>query len=611
MMKSDVRKFFLFIIVFIIFLLASISPVYSQWTISLNPMLVPVELSPGDKVAVSFMLINESTTAKPAQFKVYPSDVIEDRSGSYKPIKKGPSSYSAANWITIEESSQFELGPMEGREILAIISVPRGVYGGKYAAVVFELIPEEAPLGERLGGTVFSQQLVSVIEITITGRKVTPKAHISSLEVKSTGEDPEYREQYGENGLIFSGSLTNDGNIHVFGKGSLIIRDSTGRRRITEIPLGGGRGTVLPESTVDFVSIMRKQLPPGNYIAEARIKYGGLRPGVAKVPFTVTEKEVTGAKPGTGKVVNFISDPEMVNIQGIGGALRTSKITVSSQEEAPIKVKGSVSILSFDTEGEVEASELEESSWSCAGWVTLKPAEFELAPGKKQVVVVTVNIPKDVSAGGKYANVVFEAQSTAKGTTPVVAETGSVVMVSVGKDFQTAGEIVKVYPGMIPNTGAQAIIATFKNKGNIHVTPKGVAVFKMKTLPAVTPKKGETYVGEPTYEEVSRVNFEEVTSFVLPEGLRDLRVPLPENLAPGEYLVEVAVSYGGKTSAVSTFTFTINPTPTPVAEGTPSAKTPTGGDARKVNIFSVGVGFIRPAEVNVGAAFMTHVFKRA
>jgi len=585
---SEVRKFFGALILFsIIFLGLTASPIYSQLSFYLSPLLVPLELAPGAKVSVSFMLINESTT-KPAQFKVYATDVLEQRSGAYKPTEKGTSPWSAAGWIRIEGPSQFEIGPGEAKEIAATVSVPRGVFGGRYATVVFELIPEEAPPGERLGGTVFQYRLASVIEITISGRRATRKAHISLLEVRSARENPTYRERFGEEALIFISSLTNEGNIHVFGQGTLIIRDKTGRR-LMEIPLGGGRGTVIPEATVNFVSVLRRRLTPGEYIAEARIKYGGIRPAVAKAPFTITAKELTAGKPGTGKVINFIAEPELIDLKGVGGAFRSSRIIVSSQVEIPIKVKSSVRMLSLDAEGEVESIDMIEGPWSCAKWVTLEPEEFELASGEKKTVRLTVKIPPDLS-GGRYASIIFEAQATGRPgeTVRAVAETGSILMVSVGKDFQLEGEIVKMQPGVSPDTGGPAIITTFKNKGNIHVTLTGMIVLKKKTLLEVTPTEGMEYVGEPRYEEVSRINFEEVSNVVLPDGIRDLRIALPANLTSGEYLAEAMVNYGGKRAAVSSFTFTVEPppaTPGPKAEESKGV-TPEGNPAGKRKVSS-------------------------
>ena len=48
---------------------------------------------------------------------------------------------------------------------------------------------------------------------------------------------------------------------------------------------------MLPGASISISSVLPGGLAPGNYIADISIKYGGMRPATAKVPFIVGESE--------------------------------------------------------------------------------------------------------------------------------------------------------------------------------------------------------------------------------------------------------------------------------------------------------------------------------
>lgn len=525
-----------------------------DYTFMLSPQLVELELLPGEKKRFSVSLINESKTKK-ARFTVYVSDLGEKRSGKYKVVKPGTSPFSAASWITVNPTD-FVIGPSDSMEILAEVTVPRGVKGGRYAIIVFELAPETASKEEKFGSLTFHHRMTTAVEISIKGRTAKRRAVISSLKVVSPKED-ERLAQFKKEVLMFTASLKNEGNIHIFGEGTLTIRGKKGRR-MKQVPLGGGRGTVLPDCTVDFSSIVRNDFPPGDYIAEVVIRYEGLRPVKAKLPFTVTEEEVPVTKAKSfkrTKEVSFGVEPELIELTAPSGALRRTGIVVYNRDEREISVKSYPRALKYNRYGELVRLSSAKGARSCGEWITVSPSSFKLPSGGKKRLSVLVNVPEG-KIGGHYANIVFDAAlgRNNPGTSQKTSSNVPFFLIIPGP-LKEQARIVETRVLHQDEKGYRKFVVSFKNIGNIHLKPRGKILLK-KTVNIE--KTGEIeYVGEPVYEEVEEIAFNHVDGVVLPGGRRDLVAIYINPLPDGDYRVEAEVDYGDKKKAVGKKTFSV------------------------------------------------------
>jgi len=526
-----------------------------EYSFALSPQLVELELLPGEKTKFSVLLVNESKT-KNAQFLVYVSDLTEERSGDYKVVEPGVSSYSAASWIKVS-SSDFVIGPGEGKEIMAEVTVPRGVVGGRYAVIVFELVPEEKSKEEKLGTLTLHHRMTTAVEISIKRRTAKRRAVISSLKVVSVRED-EKLAKFGKEALMFSASLKNEGNIHIFGEGTLTIR-SKKRRRIRQVPLGGGRGTVLPDTIVDFQSVLTRRLPPGDYIAEAVIKYAGSRPAVAKLPFTISPEEVPITKAGSFKSmmeISFAVEPELIEMVAPPGSFRSMGLVVHNREDRPIYVEIYPRAMEYNSDGELILLPSAKGSYYCGDWLTINPSSFELPPGEKKRLSISVKVPEG-KVGGRYANIVFDAVLAGDNPGTTVRKTSSNVpfFLTISGTLNQQAEIVKMKVLHQDGSGHREFVVSFKNTGNMHLKPDGKILIKKRVK---IEKKGEIeYVGEPDYEQVEEIAFNKVEGVVLPGGTRDLIAVYPAELPDGEYSVEAEVDYGDKKKAVGKKTFSV------------------------------------------------------
>lgn len=525
----------------------------AQVSLSFTPMLVEMTAAPGETKPFEVIMMNESKAAT-AEFLIYTADLAQKRGGDYEVVDAGKSEHSCAKWIKLS-ADKATIGPSGAFAVKGTLSVPRGASGGRYAAVVFELVPEGRKGEPAFASSTFVQRFVTAVELTIPARQTQRRLDVTGFNVAHAAENPAYASTYGKQAVVLSAELKNEGDIHVFARGSMILRDGTGKR-LREIPLGAGRGVVLPGATVSLGSVLPGGLAPGDYIADISVKYGGMRPATAKVPFSVCESGTEVAKTETAAVIApFSVDPGDFDLSYPAGATAAKSLVIENRSDQAIRVEGRALPLAFDEEGELVSDETGASAASCAQWIELKPNVVEIKPRSRQVVRMMISIPKGES-GGKYANVVFTATpvSTDKGQA-WSGESGAVVFLRVGKEFSTLGALS---PIMMEDGGPSVgtVFGTvFENTGTIHVKPRASMTIKKRVMPESVP--GIEYVGPGSLVEVNSIDLGEEENVVLPGGKRLFNVALSGGLEPGDYVVEFLVNYGGKSPLYVMREFTV------------------------------------------------------
>ncbi len=526
----------------------------AQVSLSFTPMLVEMTAAPGETRTFEVVMMNEGR-AMTADFFIYTADLVQKPNGDYEVVDAGTSGHSCARWMKLS-TDKASIGPSEAFAVRGTLTVPRTASGGRYAAVVFELIPEARKGEAAFASSTFVQKFATVVELTIPARQMQRRLDVTGFNVDYASGTPAYASAYGRDAVILSAELKNEGDIHVFARGSMILRDGTGKR-LREIPLGAGRGIVLPGATVNLGSVLPGGLAPGNYIADISIKYGGMRPATAKVPFVVGESGTEVAKTETVAVITpFSVDPGDLDLTYPAGATAARALIIENRSDQTIRVEGRAMPLAFDEEGELILEDVPSSAASCADWIELRPDVTEIKPRARQVVRMMISIPKE-AAGGKYANVVFTGTPVSDdGSTAVGSgESGTVVFLRVGKDFETVGELLPIT--MIDGGPSVGIVfgTAFKNTGTIHVTPRASMALKKRVMPESIP--GIEYVGPGSLVEVNSLDFGAEENVVLPGGLRAFDVALSGRLEPGDYVVEFLVSYGGKAPLYVSREFTV------------------------------------------------------
>jgi len=547
------RRWILALVMMAIVVLANAGRADAEVTLSFTPMLTELTVAPGSVNRFEVVMENNSKVGV-ADFLIYTADVEQKPNGEYRLIPTGQSPYSCSDWIKLS-ADRAQVGPSETFGVTATLTVPRGASGGRYGAIVFEMVPEVWKDRTAFASTAFVQRFVSVVEVTVPARNLKSQLDVTGFTASAVTGNPLYVSKYGPDAIILSAQIENTGTVHVFARGSLILRDSSGKR-LREIPLGGGRGIVLPGASISITSVLPGGLARGNYIADISIRYGGTRPANAKVSFRVGESRaaVAEALPIT-PIAPFSVDPADFDLSYPAGATVARSLIIENRSDQAIRVEGRAMPLAFDDEGELVTGEVAPSVASCAQWIELKPGVVEIKPRSRQVVRMMISIPKGES-GGRYANVVFTA-------TPVSAdkgqawsgESGTVVFLRVGKEFSTLG---KLSPITMEDGGPSVgtVFGTvFENTGTIHVKPRASMTIKKRVMPQSIP--GIEYVGPGSLEDVNSIDLGEEENVVLPGGKRIFDVALSGGLEPGDYVVEFLVNYGGKSPLYVMREFTV------------------------------------------------------
>jgi len=122
-------------------------------SISVTPLFNEVVSYPGITQKFSILLVNESDPNTSGNFRIKPIPVKVNRAGYFQPLGKDETNpWDCSEWIKVSPA-EITLKGQEGKVIECTVTIPRGVSGGRYCAVLFELLPEKKqPLQVRRKG---------------------------------------------------------------------------------------------------------------------------------------------------------------------------------------------------------------------------------------------------------------------------------------------------------------------------------------------------------------------------------------------------------------------------------------------------------------------------
>ncbi len=469
-------------------------------------------------------------------FAMYVVDFKVNEDGEISYAEPGSLERSASSWVKLDPA-RFQMGPNEKKKINLKLTIPGNTCGGYYAAIVLDPVPLSA-IGK--GNTVVHNvRMVSLVELKVLGSgRLREDAGISEIKAARGGQGQ---------GLTFKVTVENKGDIHVRAEGNVVVRANHGGM-IATVPLRAGRGFILPGTSRYFEAVLDRQIPAGDYVAEATLKYGLRGKAVASLPFSMSG----GVPVATRAMVNesgirFVVDPYLVDISARGGAFRTMAVLVQNEDSKSIHISVNALAMSFNPDGDLVISDSAGGQWSCANWVELKPTEFDLLPGERSRVMLRIRIPRDV-VGGRCAHVGFKAtKEGAQGGEVLEGSAGTVLLLTIpGNGFRIAGEVTDLQVSQAQRDNALNVVASFKNDGNVHVVPMGKVIIR----PASVGNQGSTGpAGSDTDKIVGEFQFDEIVGAILPGATRRLASTIQQRFPAGEYIAEVVLSYGGQNAA--------------------------------------------------------------
>ena len=292
----------------------------------------------------------------------------------------------------------------------------------------------------------------------------------------------------GDDALVFSAEVTNG----AMSTSSPVAGDAQTADTHRSLPIGGGRGIILPENTVHSPALPE---PRPRYTAKAMIDYGR-RPAVSKA--TITESDIQAQEASAEPLAHFTVDPEEIDVIVRPGALSNTILEITNRGSEPIQVDSRIVPLAFSLAGEILP---EEERGAAPDWITLNPASFTVDPGRSRRVRLMVRPPRD-AVGGHYADLILTSKGEA-GTT----ETGASILVFAGDEIKKSGtvEVASVWQ----EGDSIYCDVLFTNTGNYHVSVG---------LDFVLRRVHEGYIDEETGRVVPR-STEALASLTLPPGV--------------------------------------------------------------------------------------------
>jgi hypothetical protein len=239
--------------------------VLGEIRMSISPPVLDISLRPGTSYDFTISLTNLGDTSLIITSQVLPFTL--DEFGMLILLEE-PNGWSCAEWIKLEKD-RFEIPANSTVSVKAQTSVPWGITGGRYSAIVFD-VSNKKEVKDGIGIRIKSGTLV-FISMPLTEKK---EVTIDSFSAE--------RDKSGN--IILSSIIKNLGNTYVKIDGDILIKDLSGKR-IKSIPMKEGY-IVLPQGK-RFIQSVWENPKSGEFIAFLRLNYGDYKPVEASIEFSI------------------------------------------------------------------------------------------------------------------------------------------------------------------------------------------------------------------------------------------------------------------------------------------------------------------------------------
>ncbi|QQG41610.1 MAG: hypothetical protein HYV90_05660 [Candidatus Woesebacteria bacterium] len=170
--------------------------------------------------------------------------------------------------------------------------------------------------------------------------------------------------------------------------------------------------------------------------------------------------------------------------------------TVKYLNQGSVPVSGTISVLDFIVEDNVGTplfldnptvvgTTTISAKYSAAKWISFPTENVTIAENGNVAVPVTINVPKNAAAGGRYAAILFQptinqVEDGKEGTaiTPTAIRLASLIYIRVAGPIAEKARIVDFRAPEFLEYGPIEISTTILNEGNYHITPKGEITLK-------------------------------------------------------------------------------------------------------------------------------------
>jgi hypothetical protein len=188
-----------------------------------------------------------------------------------------------------------------------------------------------------------------------------------------------------------------------------------------------------------------------------------------------------------------------------------------------------------------------------ASWIKISKDPVSV-PAKGEIKVpYTVNVPKNATAGGKYALIAYQPVKEETGGVAVNVRAASLLYINVEGEVVRSGELIKFSAPEKPTADQPFVFdVSFSNTGNTHLKPTGwievtnlLTGKKLKGISEFTdPETMLTIVSDTIPVNINK-------SSVLPGSLRTFKSEWKYHLAPGKFRANLNLTYAEGSPTIS------------------------------------------------------------
>ncbi|MDD5439856.1 MAG: hypothetical protein PHS37_06700 [Candidatus Omnitrophica bacterium] len=229
---------------------------------NLDPPRVDLKVKPGEERGGYISVIN-GDEKEPMHVRAYVNDLVYLPDGSNDFLPPGRTPWTCGDWLKIGPT-EFEVPAGKDGKLRYTVTVPKGVTGGRYGVIFFEMSPSYGDLKDS-SGAMINIRMGTIMLIEIDGTQ-TYQAKLTAVDIRPVKSEKAAYE--------ISCTVSNESNILVRPNGTakIIGRD---KKEIATVKINPGKTGVFPSTSRTFYAPYADKLAPGSYTLQVVLDYGG------------------------------------------------------------------------------------------------------------------------------------------------------------------------------------------------------------------------------------------------------------------------------------------------------------------------------------------------
>lgn len=236
---------------------------------------------------------------------------------------------------------------------------------------------------------------------------------------------------------------------------------------------------------------------------------------------------------GPSHALKINIDPPRIEVSVKPGEEKTGFILVQNKDETgAVHIKTYIEDLVYLPDGSNDFLPLGSTPWSLGDNIKIGPTEFDLPPGKQEMVRYVVSLPKDAK-GGRYGVIFFESavppSEFQKVGANVNVRLGSVVLLTAEDTEIRKAKLKDISINTAEKDKSLKISCTVYNESNVIARPNG-------TVKIIDMDKAV----------VAEIPINKEKGGVLPDTARTYSAEYKDPLKKGVYYAQLVLDYGGE-----------------------------------------------------------------